>query len=96
MTAIKVLVLHFEQSSFLPGGSKTKAEFFHRRQGYGGQERLNSKAPIAEILFMEQLGEIGQRGQVFLELGSAGVSPATFGVLAERILAHRFIRRDAG
>jgi hypothetical protein len=52
--------------------------------------------PIAEILFMEQLGEIGQRVQMFLELGSAGVPPATFGVLAERILAHRFIRRDAG
>jgi hypothetical protein len=52
--------------------------------------------PIAEILFMEQLGEIGQRVQIFLELGSAGVSPATFGVLAELILAHRFIRRDAG
>ncbi len=29
---------------------------------------LNSKAPIAEILFMEQLGEIGQRVQMLLEL----------------------------
>ena len=52
--------------------------------------------PIAEILFMEPLGEIGQRVQMFLELGSAGVPPATFGVLAGRIFAHRFIRRDAG
>lgn len=52
--------------------------------------------PIAEILFMEQLGEISQRVQMLLELGSAGVSLATFGVLAGRILAHRFIRRDAG
>jgi hypothetical protein len=28
--------------------------------------------------------------------GSAGVTPATFGVLAGRIFAHRFIRRDVG
>ena len=42
-------------------GSKKKAEFFHRRQGYGGQGRLNSKAPVAEIPFVEQPGEIGQR-----------------------------------
>jgi hypothetical protein len=44
-------------------------------------------SPIAEILLMEQLGEIGQRVQMFLKLGSAGVPPATFGVLAECVFA---------
>jgi hypothetical protein len=45
---------------------------------------------------MEQLGEMGQRVQMLWELGSAGVPPAMFGVLAGRIFAHRFIRRDTG
>ncbi|MGA9450693.1 MAG: hypothetical protein WBW41_05025 [Verrucomicrobiia bacterium] len=59
--------------------------------------------PIAGITVIQLLGEIGQRVQMLLELalrhmelGSAGVPPATFGVLAGRFFAHRFIRRDAG
>jgi hypothetical protein len=39
---------------------------------------------------------MGRRVQMVLELESAGVPPAAFGVLAERSFAHRFIRRDAG
>ena len=41
---------------------------------------------------MEQLGEIGYSAQMLLVLGSAGVPPATFGVLAGRLFAHRFIQ----
>ena len=51
--------------SVLAGRRQKKG--FHRRRGYGGQGILNSKAPIAEILFMEQLGEIGQRVHMMVE-----------------------------
>jgi hypothetical protein len=50
-----------------PCRAAARSKGFHRRRGYGGQGILNSKAPIAEILFMEQLGEIGQRVHMMVE-----------------------------